>query len=258
MPPVLHVRAFDDNYVWLIRGRAQHEVAIVDPGDADPVREFLARHQLRPVAILCTHHHGDHVGGVTELLRHYPVPVYGPARERIAGKTHSLHDGATVELPELGIALRVLDIPGHTAGHIAFTGDAMVFSGDTLFSAGCGRLFEGTAAQMHTSLTKLAALPAETKVYCGHEYTVANLRFALAVEPDNAAARAHLTEAQRLRADDAPTLPSTIAMERSINPFLRCAEQAVRQAAAAHSGTELESETAVFAALRRWKDRFVG
>lgn len=255
MPVVLHVPAFQDNYIWLVRGPADR-VAIVDPGDAEPVLAFLARERLTPAAILCTHHHGDHVGGVEDLRACYDVPVYGPRRERIAGLTHPVAEGDRVGLPALDLALTVLDIPGHTLGHIAYVGDGLLFCGDTLFSAGCGRLFEGTAEQMHASLGKLAALPGTTAVYCGHEYTEANLAFALAVEPDNAVARAYLHEVEALRDRGAITLPSTLDRERQINPFLRSNVPSVRRAAEAHAGRTLATDAEVFAAVRRWKDGF--
>lgn len=258
MPTVLHVHAFKDNYVWLIRGRSPTHVAVVDPGDAQPVLDFLTREHLTAAAILCTHHHADHVGGVAELTRAYPMPVYGPARERIDGVTHRLKEGDIVTLTELGLAFRVLDIPGHTSGHIAYTGHDLLFSGDTLFSAGCGRLFEGTAEQMHDSLNRLAALPESTAVYCGHEYTLANLQFALTVEPNNAHALACRAEAQERRQHGEPTLPSTIGRERRVNPFLRTTLPGVRAAAEHQAGQRLQDEVEVFAALRRWKDGFSG
>ncbi|OGI46346.1 MAG: hydroxyacylglutathione hydrolase [Candidatus Muproteobacteria bacterium RBG_16_65_34] len=257
MTPVLHVPAFEDNYIWLIRG-APGQVAIVDPGDAGPVLDFLARERLTPAAILCTHHHGDHVGGVQDLLRRHAIPVYGPARERIPGLTHPLAEGDRVRLPELALEFAVLDVPGHTHGHIAYYGAGMLFCGDTLFSAGCGRLFEGTAEEMYRSLTKLAALPPDTLVYCAHEYTAANLRFAIAVEPDNAEIRAYQREISERRARGEPSLPSTIGRERRINPFLRAAEASVRRAAERHGGRRLAENVNVFAELRRWKDDFRG
>jgi len=258
MEPVLHVPAFQDNYIWLIRGRSLNKVAIVDPGDAAPVLAAFAAWRLTPVAILCTHHHSDHVGGVRELLAQFQLPVYGPARERIDGVSHPLHEGARVAIPELDLEFGVLDIPAHTAGHIAFHGGGLLFCGDTLFSAGCGRLFEGSAAQMAESLAKLAALPDETAVYCGHEYTAANLRFALAVEPDNRTAHAHLAQVLTWRAAGRPSLPSTIGLERRINPFLRTREPSVQAAAERHVGRTLFAPAAVLAALRAWKDGFSG
>ena len=247
MTDVLHVCAFKDNYIWLIRGDSPDRVAIVDPGDAAPVLDALAKQRLTPAAILCTHHHGDHVGGVQELLAHYDVPVYGPAQEHIPTLTHRLHGGDRIRLDALGLEFDVLDVPGHTAGHIAYHGHGFLFCGDTLFSAGCGRLFEGTAGQLHDSLTRLAALPPETAVYCGHEYTAANLRFALTVEPDNADSRRHQEQVHELRARNEPTLPSTIGLEKRINPFLRTAEPAVRRAVAGWAGQQPASEVETFA-----------
>jgi len=258
MTPVLHVRAFEDNYIWLIRGQSADRVAIVDPGDAEPVLAALEKQRLTPVAILCTHHHHDHVGGTEEILRHYPLSVYGPARERIPAITRQLKEGDRVSLAELGVEFDVLDVPGHTAGHIAYHGAGMLFCGDTLFSAGCGRLFEGTAEQMYTSLSRLAALPEKTEVYCAHEYTASNLRFALTVEPGNNDIRAHIEKTQALRALHTPSLPSTIGLERHINPFLRTGQTAVREAVISHVGRPLTGETEVFAELRRWKDSFRG
>ncbi len=258
MTAVLHVPAFEDNYIWLVRGRSADRVAIVDPGDAGPVLEALARLRLTPVAVLCTHHHGDHVGGIPGLVRHFPLPVYGPAREAIPGITHPLKGGDEVALPELGLSLNVIDTPGHTAGHIAYHGDGMLFCGDTLFSAGCGRLFEGTAGQMHGSLKRLSALPAHTEVYCAHEYTESNLRFALAVEPDNADILGYRNEVAALRSRGLPSLPSTIARENAVNPFLRSHRAQVRAAAENFAQQTLDSDQEVFATLRRWKDTFRG
>ena len=258
MTDVLHVRAFEDNYIWLIRGKSPDRVAVVDPGDAGPVLAALEKQRLTPAAILCTHHHGDHVGGVEDVLKHYKVPVYGPARERIPAITHKLKDGDHVDLPELGLEFNVLDVPGHTAGHIAYYGAGMLFCGDTMFSAGCGRLFEGTADQMHTSLSRFSELPEATRMYCGHEYTEANLRFALTVEPVNADARAHRDWAREKRARNLPTLPSTIGLERRINPFLRSGQPTVRAAAEKQAGHVIDSKVEVFATVRRWKDGFRG
>ena len=259
MTDVLHVRAFADNYIWLIRGKSPDRVAIVDPGDAGPVLAALEKQRLKPATILCTHHHGDHVGGVEDILKQYNhIPVYGPARERIPAVTQRLKQGDHINLPELGLEFDVLDVPGHTAGHIAYYGAGMLFCGDTLFSAGCGRLFEGTAEQMFASLSKFSALPEATQLYCGHEYTEANLRFALTVEPDNADARAYCEWARAQRARNLPTLPSTIGLERRINPFLRSGQTTVRMAAEKQIGRTLDSTVEVFATVRRWKDSFRG
>ncbi len=257
MNPVLHVCAFEDNYIWLMRSRsATHprQVLIVDPGDAEPVLAFLAQHQLDPAAILCTHHHYDHVGGVPDLLRHHPVPVFGP--DNIASITRPVTEGNTVHIKDMDITFQVLATPGHTHGHVAYYGHGCLFSGDTLFSAGCGRLFEGTPAEMHASLVRLAALPADTAVYCGHEYTLANLRFALTVEPENTAAQVYRDQAAALRQAQAPTLPSTIGREQRVNPFLRADQPSVRAAVEAHTQQLQATTLEVFTALRRWKDRF--
>lgn len=257
MLEVTPIPAFSDNYFWLIHGIGDRtRVAIVDPGDAEPVLAALTRLGLRLEAILITHHHPDHTGGVSELLRSHDVPVFGPEGERIAGVGHRLSEGDTIEIASLEIRFEVLDLPGHTAGHIAYVGHGAVFCGDTLFVAGCGRLFEGTAAQMTRSLGKLAALPADTQVFCAHEYTLANLRFARAVEPDNADLAAFAREAEGARAAGRPTVPSTIGTERAINPFLRCNLASVRAAAESHYNRRFTDETEVFAAVRRWKDNF--
>ncbi len=257
MQPVLHVPAFEDNYIWLVRGASTTHTAVVDPGDAAPVLDALARLGLRPAAILCTHHHGDHVGGVEELQRHYPgLPVYGPGNENIPGITHPLRGGEQLDLAALGVRMQVLAVPGHTRGHLAYYGHGWLFCGDTLFSAGCGRLFEGTAAEMHASLARLAALPDETLVYCAHEYTLANLRFAQVVEPENISVQSYCATVEQLRAQGRASVPFTLARERQINPFLRAAVPAVRQAAERQAGTSLPDDQAVFAAIRRWKDGF--
>jgi hydroxyacylglutathione hydrolase len=254
MPTIIPIRAFADNYIWLM----QHggKAAVVDPGDASPVIEYLDREGVELCAIINTHHHGDHVGGNRALLARWPVPVFGPAHEQIPGRTRALVEGDSVSVREIGLEFSVLDIPGHTSGHIACFGNGMVFCGDTLFAAGCGRLFEGTPAQMVSSLDKLAALATETQVYCGHEYTVSNLRFALAVEPDSTVLRERLERAQANRGRGEPTLPSSIAEERATNPFLRCADPAIRAAAMAHAGRNLPDRVAVFAELRSWKNVF--
>jgi hydroxyacylglutathione hydrolase len=256
MLEVTAVRAFRDNYIWLIHGSDPARVAIVDPGDARPVISALSQRGLEPAAILITHHHPDHAGGVPALRQAFDVPAWGPAGEPVAGMTGALAGGAHLELPALGLAFEVLDIPGHTAGHIAFHGHGALFCGDTLFSAGCGRLFEGTPAQMLASLDSLAALPPETRVYCGHEYTLANLRFARAVEPDNPAIAQYTGKVEAIRRADEPSLPSTLALERQVNPFLRCDQPAVKAAAVRHAGRALASRVEVFAAVRRWKDEF--
>ncbi|XHS76622.1 hydroxyacylglutathione hydrolase [Burkholderiaceae bacterium UC74_6] len=255
--------AFDDNYFWLLdNGR---EALVVDPGDAAPVLRALAERNLSLAGILVTHHHADHVGGLAELRAVVQGPIYGPAMEDIPGPYTPLHAGDEVEL--LGAKFTVLEVPGHTAGHIAYFREAtadeapLLFCGDTLFSAGCGRLFEGTPQQMHASLSQLAALPGDTRVCCAHEYTLSNLRFARHVEPGNAALRAHQAWATMQRERGLPTLPSTIAVECAINPFLRAAEPEVARSAQSYqselSPVNPEADpVAVFAALRQWKNEF--
>jgi hydroxyacylglutathione hydrolase len=258
---VYPVRAFTDNYIWLIEApRDARKVVAVDPGEAAPVLSALERLGASLAAILLTHHHADHIGGVAELRAAAEVPVFGPDDARIPDLTRRLVEGDSVVLDSLGLRFVTLHVPGHTLSHIAFHGHESVFCGDTLFSAGCGRLFEGTAAQMSASLGRLAALPAATRVYAGHEYTAANLRFAREVESDNPEARAYGLRVAQLRAGDLPTLPSTIGLETRVNPFLRCREPDVCASVAAHDGPPLAAASAdpvaVFAALRAWKDGF--
>ena len=256
---VTAVPAFADNYLWLIHDH-QH-AAVVDPGDAAPIEAALAAMRLKLAAILLTHHHGDHVGGVADLLQHWQVPVFGPAREKIAGISHPLAEGDRVSLAELGLQLSVLDVPGHTAGHIAYVAQPTpaqhwLFCGDTLFAGGCGRLFEGTAAQMTDSLAKLAALPDDTRVYCAHEYTVSNLRFAVAAEPANPAVARRLAEAMAMRERGESTVPSTIGLEKATNPFLRYREPAIAHTLRREGKLQQDDPVATFAALRDWKNNY--
>lgn len=257
MLDVRPIPAFQDNYIWMVRSvRNPESVAVVDPGDAAPVLAVLEAEGLRLAAILATHHHRDHVGGVDALVAATQAPAFGPARERVRLPVTPLAGGERLDLPELGLAFSVLDVPGHTAGHIAITGHGAVFCGDTLFSAGCGRLFEGTAAQMLASLETLAGLPAETRVYCGHEYTEANLRFALCVEPGNSDIMDYVKRAAGLRAQGLPTLPSTIGLENRVNPFLRSRHENVKSSAERRAGRLLPTPVEVFAEIRSWKDSF--
>ena len=250
---VIRIPAFKDNYIWLLRKGAS--AVVVDPGDARPVLEVLQREGLTLSSILVTHHHADHQGGVGSLLAHYPAEVYGPATESITGITQSLYGGETIRITSLGAEFQIVAIPGHTLGHIAYYGSGCLFCGDTLFAGGCGRLFEGTPTQMHDSLTRLSAFPGQTAVYCGHEYTEANLRFALAVEPGNGILRARVNDVAVARAKGKATVPSTIALEKATNPFLRCGEPEVIASAQSRVARAVEPVD-VFAALREWKNGF--
>ena len=248
------IPAFSDNYFWLVHARVERAAWVVDPGDAGPVQAALARLDLDLAGIVVTHHHPDHTGGVSRLAERHDARIVGPASERIPQVQRTLGDGDAVEIA--GARFEVIEVPGHTLDHIAYhcTTEAVLFCGDTLFAGGCGRVFEGTAAQMQTSLARLAALPGDTRVYCAHEYTLANLAFARLVEPDNDALAAREAEARSLRAADTPTVPSTIGLERATNPFLRWAEAPVVAAASERRGTRVEEPAAVFAEIRRWKD----
>lgn len=249
--------AFQDNYLWFVHDGQR--ALVVDPGDAQPVLDALQRERLKLEAILVTHHHPDHTGGVDKLREATGAQVYGPAHERIPEPFTPLSESDRIEV--LGLRFTVIDVPGHTAGHIAyycesFEGQPLVFCGDTLFSAGCGRLFEGTPAQMADSLEKLAALPGETRVCCTHEYTLSNLRFALRVEPGNLELIRYAKRCEELRSQGLPTLPSTIGLEKQVNPFLRTSVPAVAQAARGHDASAAPDEVGVFASLRQWKNEF--
>jgi hydroxyacylglutathione hydrolase len=257
MLDVRPIPAFQDNYIWMIRGaRDPRSVAVVDPGDAAPVIAALADEGLRLEAILATHHHADHVGGVAKLVAVTGAAVFGPGRERMPVEVTRLGASDRVRLDSLGLDFGVLDVPGHTAGHIAYVGHGALFCGDTLFSAGCGRLFEGTAEQMLASLDAFGGLPDDTLVYCGHEYTVANLRFATAVEAGNSDIMDYVKRAAMIRAESRPTLPSTIGLEKRVNPFLRSRHENVKSSAERRAGRMLPTPAAVFAEIRSWKDTF--
>ena len=258
---VAAIKAFNDNYIWALANNTNNKLALVDPGDASVCIDYLEKNNLSLSAILITHHHNDHVGGIKELLAYakakaWSVTVYGPAKENISLLDVKLKEADIVKLTELDIEFTVFDLPGHTKGHIAYYNNEVLFCGDTLFSGGCGRLFEGTPKQMHQSLAKLASLPDSTLVYCAHEYTQANLSFALAVEPNNAALHNYVEQVNLLRQNNQSSIPSSIGLERQINPFLRCHEKAIKLSAQHHSNACQTNDDEVFSVIRAWKDNF--
>jgi len=255
MERAIPVSAFNDNYIWLVSISEESRVAIVDPGDATPVLSTLESMQLTPIAILLTHHHYDHIGGVDEILQNYTIPVYGPAGENIPTVEFPLKNNDEVKLGNNAVGFHVIDVPGHTRGHIAYYTTGMLLCGDTLFAGGCGRLFEGTPQQMYHSLETLSILPDDTHVYCAHEYTLSNLDFALRVEPENADLHTRIAAVKALRARHQPTVPSSMGLEKLTNPFLRCDQPAVITAAEKHAGRALKSAVEVFTVVRAWKDR---
>lgn len=256
MLSITPIRAFDDNYVWLLREAGCSIVAVVDPGDEEPVLAVLREEGLSLGAILLTHKHGDHTGGVADLKAAYPgAVVYGPANESIKTVERPVGEGDHIELPGMQVKLQVMDVPGHTEGHVAYLGEGILFCGDTLFAAGCGRVFSGTHEQLHHSLQRIASLPPETLVYCAHEYTQDNMGFAKWVEPENPAVLQRESDTRALRERDEPTVPSTLALELQTNPFLRTDVPDVIAAANRYAGRELTTGAEVFTAVRTWKDR---
>jgi hydroxyacylglutathione hydrolase len=247
------IPALKDNYIWAIHD--DHRVAVVDPGEAAPVLAFLKARGLQLDSILCTHRHNDHIGGIAKLREVYNVPVYGRRHPDNPHITHDLREGGQLKLDAFGILFDVIEIPGHLDDHIAFIAPDTLFCGDVLFGAGCGRNFEGTPAQLHHSLQRLAQLPDSTRVYCAHEYTAANLRFALACEPDNVAIQQRFAATQQLRATNQITLPSTIALEKATNSFLRCTQPEIIHTLL-HRGLTDTTELGVFTALREWRNHF--
>lgn len=252
------VPAFRDNYIWIIHNTVH--AAIVDPGDAAPVISYLNAKQLRPIAILITHHHSDHAGGNPQLLEHFDLPVYGPMHEKIATVNNPVRDGDLIQLESLELTLDVMEISGHTRGHIAYfaatQSSNLLFCGDTLFSCGCGRIFEGTPRQMYHALRKLTSLPDDTLVYCAHEYTLGNIAFARTVEPGNADLRELEQRANEMRRQHLPTLPTDMATEKACNPFLRCQHPEIIRCVEQFSGRKLTDPVDVFTALREWKNIF--
>jgi hydroxyacylglutathione hydrolase len=255
MIEITGVAAFDDNYIWMVKNPTSSQVVAVDPGDETPVLAWLRQHGCQLSAILITHHHYDHVGGIAELRQAYPeVEVYGPANESIRGITQSLREGDRPQIAGLDARFRVLEVPGHTVGHIAYFGEGALFCGDTLFAAGCGRVFGGTFEQLSDSLQRIAALPGDTQIYCAHEYTLANLGFAEWVEPANPDLAVRIKREQEKRDAGAATVPSRLSDELLTNPFLRTNQQTVIKAAEDAVGLSLSTPREVFTALRQWKD----
>lgn len=250
------IPALSDNYIWIITGDDTPRAVVVDPGEAAPVSAYLQQHDLTVGAYLITHHHGDHVGGLPRLLETHPAPVHGPAAEadRIGCLDHEVAGGDQVRLPWLDAVFDIIDVPGHTLGHIAYFCNDTLLCGDALFRAGCGRVFEGTHDQMQQSLARLGELPDETRIYGGHEYTQKNLAFAQKVEPNNRDTMTAARAVAELRRQDRPSLPGTLGEERRINPFLRWDDKAVIAAASQYAGRQLTDPGDIFGALRNWKN----
>jgi len=253
---VTPISAFTDNYIWVIIHSPSKHCLIVDPGQSEQVIEFINHENLHPIAILLTHHHADHVGGAANLREYYNIPVYGPALENIPSVTHPLTGNETLSITELNAHVQVISIPGHTKGHVAYYTEGLLFCGDTLFTGGCGRIFEGNAEQMLQSLNCLATLPDTTLIYCGHEYTQANLAFAQTIDPNNPALELRITETNDLTERGIPTVPSTLYIEKQTNPFLRCDCPAIIAAATTHSGRILSNTAEVFTTIRLQKNSF--
>lgn len=245
-----------DNYIWLIIDTSSAKAIIIDPGTAAGCEKFFEQQNISPVAMLITHRHWDHVDGIEQLKQKYNIPVYGPATEYIPCLTTALSNEDKFSIPELKLDFQILDLSGHTSGHIGYLLDDSLFCGDTLFSAGCGRLFDGTAAQLHASLQRIKQLPADTTIYCAHEYTLDNLRFAQAVDPENKAIQLRIEEVKTLRANKLPSLPFTLKDEIRYNPFLRTEKETIMQAVAKHSGVQINNSEECFRYLRLWKDGF--
>ena len=255
MLSIFSIPAFNDNYIWVLVDDIKKQAIVIDPGDATPVLAFLHQKQLTLNAILITHKHHDHTGGITALLSAVPnASVFSHSTEQIMQTTQFVFDNDVFNINQH--EFRVIAIPGHTLGHVAYYCKPFLFCGDTLFTNGCGRIFEGTAKQMLSSLKKLMALPDETQIYCGHEYTLSNIKFSLHVEPNNIALQKRFEDAKRLQSENKPTVPSTLQLEKATNPFLRCSEPLVIETVSNHAGRKLISEVDVFTELRQWKNTF--
>jgi len=255
------IHAFKDNYIWTISQAHSPHVVFVDPGDAKVCIQYLEKHNKILSSILITHHHADHIGGINELVSYCEknnttINIYAPYKEDIPHATHRLYENDLVELSEFNISFSVIELPGHTLGHIAYYHEDILFCGDTLFSGGCGRLFEGTPKQMLHSLNKLKCLPSRTRVYCTHEYTLANLEFALTVDPTNLELIEYYNQVKTLRESNKISLPSSILREKLINPFLRCSDPNISKSAHEHSGELIDNELAAFTQIRKWKDNY--
>lgn len=253
---IFAIPALNDNYIWAIAHPKKQTAIIIDPGETKPILEALKQRDLRLTAILLTHYHWDHTNGVLGLLKTQPVPVYGPLKDLIPLCDHPIKGGDRLTLSSVDLTFTILSVPGHTLDHIAYYGHQLVFTGDTLFSGGCGRIFKGSPDQLYRSLLKLAALPADTQVYCGHEYTKKNLKFAKMVDPKNYKLKKRITETEQKLNQNLPTLPSTIQLELDTNPFLRCHKKSIQKGLKEYCGYPLTDTVAVFAALRRWKNKF--
>ncbi|WP_286232531.1 hydroxyacylglutathione hydrolase [Thalassotalea sediminis] len=255
------IKAFTDNYIWALHIAGFSKLVLVDPGDASVCIDYIERNNLELDAILITHHHPDHVGGIDELIeysaqKHWNVDVFGPKHDKIPSITHFVNNDDTIEINTLSLRLKVIALPGHTLEHVAYFNNTMLFCGDTLFSAGCGRLFEGTPKQMLNSLKYLASLPENTRVYCTHEYTLANVNFALTIEPSNTELVNYYNKVVKMREQDMITLPSTIKQELAINPFLRCQQDEIRHSADEYAQIKHQDELSVFTTIRTLKDKF--
>lgn len=254
---VTPISALQDNYIWVISTPKSSLVYVVDPGDANVVIQYLQANKLTLAGILITHHHRDHTDGIKGLIEYSeaPLEIFGPSSENIANINKPITDQNQITLPALGLTASIFYLPGHTLGHIAYLIQDRLFCGDTLFSGGCGRLFEGSASQLYHSLQSLANLPDSTRVYCTHEYTLANLKFAMMVDPNNTALKSYVKYCQSLRTNNQPTLPSNIKTEREINPFLRCHTPAVINSVNRHFNQEAKDTVTTLSLLRQWKDK---